>query len=209
MKAAVLTSVLVLALAIGTCPAAGAAGIVRLSGKAELIATLEEDGLKLGSTVWLRRPLHVLNEFRRVSGLTRVTIEDVDLVSEVQFGSSSSPKVVVVRGKLADGTDVSLILSRSTYMSVGRDLGDVQRAFYLSDPAKAVKKWGKATIEAIAARQVRAGMTGEQVRVSWGSPDHVNTSSGSWGQHEQWVYGEPPNSSYLYFENGRLRSVQQ
>ena len=39
---------------------------------------------------------------------------------------------------------------------------------------------------------------------SWGQPDDINRSVGSWGVHEQWVYGD----EYLYFENGKLTSWQ-
>ena len=40
---------------------------------------------------------------------------------------------------------------------------------------------------------------------SWGKPTKINKSVYSWGTHEQWVY---PNDNYLYFENGKLTSIQ-
>ena len=53
---------------------------------------------------------------------------------------------------------------------------------------------------------VSLGMTKQQViDSSWGEPNDINTSIGSWGVHEQWVYG---NGNYLYFENGILTSIQ-
>ena len=53
---------------------------------------------------------------------------------------------------------------------------------------------------------VNLGMTKQQVLDScWGEPQKINTSIGSWGTHEQWVYG---NGNYLYFENGKLTSIQ-
>lgn len=39
---------------------------------------------------------------------------------------------------------------------------------------------------------------------SWGEPLDINTTTGSYGTHEQWVYG----TSYLYFENGILTTIQ-
>jgi DNA repair exonuclease SbcCD ATPase subunit len=48
------------------------------------------------------------------------------------------------------------------------------------------------------------GMTKEMVIDSWGKPDEVNRTVGSWGVHEQWVYGE----TYLYIENDTLTSFQ-
>jgi hypothetical protein len=38
-----------------------------------------------------------------------------------------------------------------------------------------------------------------------GSPRNKNKSVGRWGVNEQWVY----YSTYLYFENGRLKSYQK
>lgn len=53
---------------------------------------------------------------------------------------------------------------------------------------------------------VRIGMTAAQVRAStWGKPRSVNRSSGAYGVHEQWVYG---NGNYLYLENGQVTSIQ-
>ena len=39
---------------------------------------------------------------------------------------------------------------------------------------------------------------------SWGRPNKVNRTTGSWGVHEQWVY----DGGYLYFEDGTLTSIQ-
>lgn len=53
---------------------------------------------------------------------------------------------------------------------------------------------------------VRIGMSKQDVLdSSWGKPYDINTSTGSWGVHEQWVYG---GGNYLYFENGILTSIQ-
>ena len=42
------------------------------------------------------------------------------------------------------------------------------------------------------------------VRDAWGAPDHINTTTGNYGTHEQWVYDD----RYLYFKNGILTSRQ-
>ena len=53
----------------------------------------------------------------------------------------------------------------------------------------------------------RLGMTQKQVieKTNWGKPESINRSTGRWGVHEQWVYG---GGNYLYFENGKLTSIQ-
>ena len=53
--------------------------------------------------------------------------------------------------------------------------------------------------------QVRIGMTAEQCRASWGRPNDINRSTGTWGVHEQWCYD---GYNYLYFEDGILTSIQ-
>lgn len=52
---------------------------------------------------------------------------------------------------------------------------------------------------------VRIGMSPEEVIASsWGKPQHVNRTSTAYGTREQWVYG----GGYLYFEDGKLTTVQ-
>ena len=53
-------------------------------------------------------------------------------------------------------------------------------------------------------RRVLIGMTAEQATLAWGKPNRVNRTVGSWGVHEQWIYG----STYLYFDNDKLTSYQ-
>jgi hypothetical protein len=73
--------------------------------------------------------------------------------------------------------------------------------------------WPWATITA---QEVVLGMTGDMVKASWGDPYDINRSVGSWGVHEQWVYGDTwwfgstliDSRRYLYFENGILTSWQ-
>lgn len=40
---------------------------------------------------------------------------------------------------------------------------------------------------------------------SWGEPESINKTTGSYGTHEQWVYG---SYNYLYFENDKLTAIQ-
>ena len=62
---------------------------------------------------------------------------------------------------------------------------------------------------AIAGGRVRTGMTAAEVKRSWGSPSKINTSVGSYGKHEQWVYErENYKNQYLYIQNGVLASMQ-
>lgn len=62
---------------------------------------------------------------------------------------------------------------------------------------------------AIATGKVMIGMTAQQVRSSWGSPTKINSSIGSYGKHEQWIYDRGNyRSQYVYVENGVVTAVQ-
>ncbi len=74
------------------------------------------------------------------------------------------------------------------------------------------------TKSAILNGKIFIGMTADQVRASWGAAHDVNRTVGSWGIHEQWVYGYNKYygsgfigfvaTHYLYFEDGILTSWQ-
>jgi hypothetical protein len=81
-------------------------------------------------------------------------------------------------------------------------------------PARAVRnrvrknpEWSDEMIATTACNRVQIGMTREQAIAGWGRPRDINRTSGSFGVHEQWVYGEY-GSGYLYFEDGILTTIQ-
>jgi hypothetical protein len=59
--------------------------------------------------------------------------------------------------------------------------------------------------------RISRGRTREQVMASWGPPVDINKSVGSWGVHEQWVYGLAPYTEprYVYFKNGKCTGWQK
>ena len=67
-----------------------------------------------------------------------------------------------------------------------------------------IKKFGKENGEKINSGSYWIGMTKDMAIESLGNPETVNSSVGSWGVNEQWVY----YSLYLYFDNGVLTSYQ-
>lgn len=72
--------------------------------------------------------------------------------------------------------------------------------------ARLTKKYGSYNAQRIIKGEYWIGMTDEMARESVGNPDDINKSTGSWGIHEQWVYSK--KDLYLYFENGKLTSIQ-
>ena len=67
-----------------------------------------------------------------------------------------------------------------------------------------IKKYGTKFGNCVAERKIIIGMNKKMVRDAWGVPDNINTTTGSYGTHEQWVY----NSRYIYFKNGIVTSIQ-
>jgi hypothetical protein len=73
--------------------------------------------------------------------------------------------------------------------------------------AQLAKKYGTYNAERILNGQYWIGMTPQMVRESIGKPDDVNKSTGAWGINEQWIYWK--KELYLYFENGKLTTIQE
>jgi hypothetical protein len=59
--------------------------------------------------------------------------------------------------------------------------------------------------KAISEGQYFIGMTKEELRASWGSPESISKS----GTTERWTYGFGIARMYFNFENGKLASVQK
>lgn len=73
---------------------------------------------------------------------------------------------------------------------------------------EAIKSFNR-RFDAAANQEVMRGMTKAQVELAWGKPNKINTSIGSYGKHEQWVYRRGAGSAqYIYFENGVVTSMQ-
>lgn len=71
---------------------------------------------------------------------------------------------------------------------------------------KYIRKYGEKVYKELIEGYIWIGMSKEMAIISRGYPSDINRSVGSWGVHEQWVYGN--NGVYLYFENGKLSSWQ-
>jgi hypothetical protein len=111
----------------------------------------------------------------------------------------------------------------SAHSRCPHELGEIEK--HQMDLQEAIQGgWGadaaKSSVEALAedkwscereetecgAGPARIGMTKDRaIHTSWCFPEKVNTTETAGDIHEQWVY---PNGGYLYFDNGRLTSIQ-
>ena len=83
---------------------------------------------------------------------------------------------------------------------------EAARNTILNDP-----RFSEQEKKAILAHEIFIGMSRDALIASWGEPNDINTSVGSWGKHEQMVYpGKSRHKhTYVYVENGTLTSWQQ
>lgn len=70
-------------------------------------------------------------------------------------------------------------------------------------------QWSNDDCNTIAEKQIRIGMTAEQVEMAWGKPHQINSTVRAKGEHQQWVMYDSIRSDYLYFDSGILTSIQQ
>jgi hypothetical protein len=63
----------------------------------------------------------------------------------------------------------------------------------------------KGTKDAILNKQIRPGMTDEQVKISWGAPRYIDSRiTASWGYSEIWHY---PGKG-VWMSNGKVETIQ-
>ena len=141
----------------------------------EAFTTLNKIGIGKNTQTWLKHP------FKQMRGLSKVKLDNVRVFNGNVF--------MTING------------DNHTF----ENIFDVMDTFYIGSIPKEVRKWSKKVLKAIADHKAFIGMTKDQVVASIGKPGTVNRTVGSWGTHEQWVYGE---SSYLYLQNGILTSFQ-
>lgn len=120
--------------------------------------------------------------------------------------------VLFLVGYIAGGGP-SNYLNSTTSPAASRKSTPQIDATQLTEKGKKIKakhpQWSNEICNVIGEKRIRIGMTAEQVIAAWGKPHKINTTVGSWGKHEQWVVHASIDSDYLYFENGKLTSIQQ
>jgi hypothetical protein len=68
-------------------------------------------------------------------------------------------------------------------------------------------EWDTEVCNKVGKGNISIGMTTAQVKAAWGNPYRVNTTTTANGVSEQWVMRES-GSSYVYFEDGRVTTIQ-
>lgn len=128
-------------------------------------------------------------------------------VTNVGYGSQRCPIKIVFQTTDGNESHISVSISHvNGMMHVNNRLTkDFDSVFSLTDPKKNHPNISTSTWALIQSGKVKVGMTKQECRLSWGEPLDINSTASGASIKEQWVYG---SSSYLYFTNNRLTSIQ-
>ena len=133
--------------------------------------------------------------------------EKVDSKETVKFPPKTKFKCIDIAIKIGEDEPTFAVLENEKYGKIKGEIIKGQRLhMFISVSAcnEYIKKYGTKFGNCVAEGKIEIGMNKKMVRDAWGAPDHINTTTGSYGTHEQWVYDD----RYLYFENGILTSRQ-
>jgi hypothetical protein len=138
------------------------------------------------------------------------TLQTADLQEKVKAADIAAHKLAIADPKLSARERAASIDAFSQAFPVEAKEFDTLRAQLDAQVKKEDEVRERQVRQRELARRksegVSIGMSQEDVRQSsWGRPERVNRSVYSFGVREQWVYG---NGNYLYFEDGRLTSIQ-
>ena len=95
---------------------------------------------------------------------------------------------------------IGVLIFSFDYPLIGKKAKRIEHAISLKKGNLTDQK----SIDGIADGIIFIGMKREHLLMSWGEPNDINQTVGSWGTHEQFVYG----SQYVYVENGVITSWQ-
>lgn len=154
-----------------------------------------------GKTLWSRESrLSTYDEQTDIVSLTIIKKYSPVKVLDVVAGWSEEKPVRFVL-EAADGKHgfLDLNLSGTNVFKDIRHLSRFEHCFVTEDP-RVVNKWSPQIWSLIENGQIGAGLTAEQVKMSWGQPDKVTrTATG-----ENWIY----QVGTLVFKNGILSGMQ-
>lgn len=136
------------------------------------------------------------------------TLLCIDVRKVVNFHQRITETPVALVFKAPDGEICWTLLEFSSMYIEDvetRAAKEAQRKAELRERESAmVKKYGKYNGRLIAQGKVAIGFTKQMCRDAWGEPKTIHTTTTRYGVKEQWVY----SGGYLYFENGKLTTIQ-
>lgn len=131
----------------------------------------------------------------------------VDSDEYLQCPNNTRFKCIDIAVKIGTNEPIFAVLENEKYGKIEGDIMEGQMLQMLMSGEKynaLIKKYGAKIGDYVTRGKVVIGMTKQMVKDARGLPDDINSTQGSYGTHEQWVYGE----RYIYFKNGIVTSIQ-
>lgn len=168
-------------------------GLISLDAIDQAKAALE------GKTIWCQAETWYQDGSRRYPAPKRFCPVRVERIG---IGTSKEPLKIVFSYSGKEYYQTVWVTETSRCFGIfGASFDDV---FSMSDPKLKYPKIPAKNWAAIQESKVLVGMTKAECELSWGKPDDINTTIVGSSRHEQWVY----SGSYLYLQNGILKSIQ-
>jgi hypothetical protein len=166
---------------------------------------------------WVGKKLWVLKTrlAADLDNLNKLTVKKFSAVTVLEIGSGFGTTFpdefkhgITYRVRTSDGKTGWMQVSTELFSDHDAESkspsGTFTDCFLTFDPKKKYN-WPRRVWSSLEKSQVYLGMTKTQAKLSWGEPDDINTTTSAFGRSEQWVYG---TESFLYFDNGKLSSIQ-
>lgn len=137
----------------------------------------------------------------------RYELDKIDTKDKVTLPFKIKFKCTDIAVNVGENGPIFAVLENETH---GRIKGEIKKGERLnhfitvSFYNECIRKYGTKFGNDVAKGRIELGMNKKMVIDAWGAPKDINITNGSFGTHEQWIYGD----RYLYFENGRLTSMQ-
>ncbi|QED49467.1 hypothetical protein [Cytobacillus dafuensis] len=144
--------------------------------------------------IWLRNPDFFANNNGETVDLKN--LQEAVLISEEQDTLLTTLNIKIKIGE-----------KYFTNSYVGKDIDEI----YLTTNPFKTYKFSDTIWNLIKNEKVQTGMTEDQVLLSWGYPNDVNSYDSEYIAMEQWIYGDILDGAaiYLYFNNGTVTSWQE
>jgi hypothetical protein len=161
-----------------------------------------------GTKIWVKRRLFNVKKDK----LTRkIGFWEPVIISSISISSASYTPIRLalktLKGEIGaldvdiSGTNTNNEANSSMEIVKNRRFEDI---FFDENPMTKYKLT-PSLVKIVERGKIYLGIPSAAFRVIAGEPTEINTTTGSFGVHEQWVY---VNNQYYYFENGVLTTVQ-
>lgn len=178
--------------------------LAKISGIAYLGDVDKARKLLIGKTVYSKEGLAFIDTNDNITSMPIKRLSPYK-IKNIGIGTDSEPVKIVLENPEGNDFFYTVFLSgiNTSKISMARPF---TYYFYFSNPRDQYPNLSQVNWDLVTKGKVKIGWDKNLCKLSWGEPEKINTTKGSFGTHEQWVYlGE----SYLYFENGKLTTIQE